>query len=262
MSTRMGEALDLADRPASAAIDALTPPPDPTQDAEPADVLSELLAADPDVGLDDEDEAAILTLHRTVKLKGIHERKVAALGKEITRLTKQLIERAVELGLLNAKGRIALGAVDNGEGFMVKPYEVRQTFPKYREDPETGQPYTRDQLIEALKAHGLARLVVETTEQYAWPGYVKERVEKWQQTAGQAGVQDEQGRYLDLDGELLDAEEARDPLADVLALPRWLRVLVEPVDISRLQFTTSRITSPAADTSDGEAQASAAPAQG
>lgn len=229
----------------TSALDVLAPPSAPPVGAEPADALSELLAADPAVGLAPDDEADILLLDRLKREKSRHEKAAADLGKDIDRVQARLIELGVEHGLIDARGRLDLGAVDDGRGFMVKPYEVRTIWPKYRDDPDTDQPYGREQLIDALRAAGLAHLVVETTDQHGYPGYVRDRVKTWRQAAGQSGVTDAQGRFVDLDGEPLDVEEAQDPVADILALPRALRVVIEPVDKIALQFTRRPIAPPA-----------------
>lgn len=242
--------------PRTSAVDVLAPPPAPDTGAEPDDILSDLLAAEPAVGLAPEDERDVLLLDRMKREKARHEKSAKALSGDIERVEKRLIELGVELGLIDRRGRLDLGAVDDGQGFMVKPYEVRKVWPRYRIDPRTDQVYTRDQLIEVLRAAGLGHLVVETTAQYDWPGYVTERVRQWRQAAGAAGLRDDQGRFLDLDGELLDAIEAKDPVADIHALPRALRRVIEPVDQIRLQFTRRAIPAPAApadgDGTDGE----------
>lgn len=257
MADRMAEALTL-DSSRSAAVDVLTAPSEPEILAEPDDVLSDLLAAEPAVGLAPEDQRDVLLLDRLKREKTRHEKSASALGKDIERIEKRLIELGVELGLIDKRGRLDLGAVDDGQGFMVKPYEVRKVWPKYRIDPATDQPYTRDQLIDALHAAGLDHLVVETTAQYDWPGYITERVQEWRQAAGAAGLRDDQGRYTDLDGELLDAIEAKDPIADIYALPRALRVVIEPVDQIRLQFTRRAAPVPVAPAGDDAAGAETA----
>lgn len=244
--TRLGEALaELSAAgihpPRTSALDALTAPADAQDATEPADILSDLLTAEPAVGLAPEDERDVLLLDRMKREKTRHEKAAATLGKDIERVQTRLIELGVELGLIDKRGRLALGAVDDGHGFLVSPYEVRTIWPKYRDDPETDQPYTRDQLIEVLKANGLGRLVVETTAQYDYPGYVRDRVKAWRQAAGQAGVRDDQGRYVDLDGEPLTGSEAQDPVADIFALPRAVRAVIEPVDKIALQFTRRRV---------------------
>ena len=230
----------------TSALDVLAPAPAATDAAEPDDVLSELLAFDPAVGLAPEDENDILLLARLKQEKTAAEKRAKGLTKDIERIQTRLIETAVEEGLLDKRGRIDYGAVDDGKGFTVKPYEVHKVWPKYRVNPDTDQPYEREHLIPALRAAGLGHLVVETTEQYDYPGYVRDRVTEWRQAAGAAGVRDPQGRFVDLDGELLDAEEAKDPTADIYALPRALRAVIEPVTKVDIQFTRRKIAEPAA----------------
>lgn len=254
--TRLGDALSELSGDRTSALDMIVPPTEAPDATEPADALAALLAPETAPELSPDDRAALVRLDTWKRAKARHKKAYEALGKDIEREETRLIELAVELGLIDERGRIAFGSLDDGQGFNLNPFERRTIWPKFREDPDTDQPYRRDQLIEVLRDLGLKHLIVETTEQYAWPGYVRERVKAWRKRAGQNGVTDDQGRFLDYDGEVLSAEEARDPVADILALPAKLRAVIEPVDKIELQFTRRQQASPAVAASDA-AQAAA-----
>lgn len=209
----------------------------PAPAADPADALADLLVS-PDTGeLTQAEKNKLVELDRWKRAKTNHETAAKVLARDIAKREAELIELAVEKQLYDAKGRLALPDVEDGQGFELHPFDRTMIWPKYRIDPETDQPYGPEDVVEALRACDLGHLIVEKTEQYAYPGYIRERVKMWEQRCGQAGIRDADGIYLDLDGEPISLEEARDPIANHLALPAKLRAIVEPSPSTTIQFT-------------------------
>ena len=238
---RMAQALHRTGR--GAPVVDLVAPPVPTPEPELADTLAALLDT-PDTGeLTTAQKAKIVQLERLKRDKREHEAAAKALGPDIEALQTELIELAVEHQLYDARGRLALPDVTDGKGFLLHPYDQCKVWPKYRDDPDTDQPYGQQDLIEALRTCGLDHLVVERTASQAWPAYVRERVARWHQQCGETGVTDAEGTYLDLDGEPLTGEEATDPVADILALPAALRAVIEPVTAVTIMFSRRVIAS-------------------
>lgn len=209
------------------------------------DALDALLTTPDDGELTDAEKAKIVQLDRMKRAKAEHEASAKGLAGPISALEAELIELAAEKQLYDKRGRITLPDVEDGHGFELHPYDQQQVWPKYRIDPETDQPYKPEDVVEALRAAGLEHLIVEKTEQYAYPGYVRDQVKAWRQRAGQGGVRDEQGRHLDAHGNVLIGDEAADPTADILALPPKLRAVIEPSTVTSLRFSRREKASPA-----------------
>lgn len=231
---RMAESLQRDGRGAPV-VDLIAPPVN--DEPEPQDALAALLHTIDTGELTETERAELVELDAWKRAKANHETAAKALGRDIEQRTTKFMELIAERQMYDAKGNPYLPDVSDGKGFELHPFFISQIWPKYREDPETDQPYQQEDLIEVLRAVGLDHLIVERTAQHAWPGYIREAVKAWRQRVGQSGVTNEAGEYVDAFGNVLTGEEAADPLADILALPPLLRSVIEPTVQHQLRFS-------------------------
>lgn len=210
----------LAGRAGRSAIDILTGADAAT--VEPDDALADLLTdTTPNVTEVDRDE--LTELHTWQKERARHKRGYDTLGKDCARRTLELLERRIE------RGWDALPATVSLLGEPIQAFIRATLYPKFRTDPETGDKYGRTDVIPALRAAGLDHLIVESYDADAFAAHVRTAVANWRAEAGETGVTDADGRFLDAHGHPLTEAEAQDPTADALALHHAIREYVEPV---------------------------------
>lgn len=218
-------------------VDLIAPPTDDNDDAPPQDALEALLHTVDTGELTEAEKDKIRLLAQWKRARAEHKRKYEALGPDIDRLRQELIELVAERQLVDAKGRPYLPDVSDNQGFELHPYFTEKIWPKYRENPDTDQPFTQEDVVEVLRALGMDHLVVEKPESNAYSAYVRNQVKAWRKRVGQDGVTNEHGEFVDAFGNVLTEAEAADPLADILALPPLLRTVAEPVPQIDIQFT-------------------------
>lgn len=222
---RLAQALDRPTRGRTPVVDILAPPAAPN----PADTLASLL---PDVHAHrgySEEQLALLRNHAKAKrTKTMLETQAKALVRPIAAMLEQIIELKAEEGIATGDWD---ALVDDDSTFRLQPYEHRRVYPRYREDLETDQPYTVEDVCTALVGAGFGELVIERPDDKAYNALVADRVKRWRQIVGETGGRKIDGVFVDLDGTpLRDFEAADDPAADILALPVALRRVVEPVE--------------------------------
>ena len=233
-SSRLDEPVTTGGR--APVVDILAPP----VQADPDDALAGLLPGPAVEGEYTADQVnLILGYERMKRRRRLAEAEYKGLSAPIAAALELLIEMKAELGI----GRDDWVAVHDPAGFDVKPVEYRTIWPKYRIDPDTDKPYTRDQLVEALIACGYGDLIVTQPDGNAYAAMVRKRVKEWRALTGETGVKRE-GVFVDHDGTPLVGDELDDPTADVLALPRALRAVAEPTELLDIRPTRTE-TEPA-----------------
>lgn len=190
--------------------------------AEPDDALADLLADDtPNVTDVDRDE--LTELHTWQRERARHKAAYDALGKDCAKRTAELLERRIE------RGWETLPATVSGLGEPVQAFIRGTLYPKFRVDPETGDKFTRTDVVPALQAAGLHHLLRTDYDGEAFAAHVRKAVTDWRAEAGETGVTDAEGRMVDAYGYPLTEAEAHDPTADALALHPEIREFIEPV---------------------------------
>jgi hypothetical protein len=241
----LGELADSIDRQrgrstARSALDVLVPPVAP--EADEPDALSALLpTAAPGVGsgLTPAQERLVIRYARTVARRGAAKREYDTLGPDVEKMREELFEMKAELGFARDEWPVV---VDLDRAEEISPHERSQIHPKYRTSTITEQQYEPVDVVRALRELEREELIGEVPERYAYPKAVRTWVKEWRVRAGENGVRDEQGRYVDAFGEVLEGADAEDPTADLLALPRPLRQVVEPVELPEIRLGRRTLT--------------------
>jgi hypothetical protein len=228
---RMSTALDQPLRSAPI-VDLLAPPLPPAPPADvPDDVVAALLAAGTDPDWPEHLAADFVLLESAQRRKREAAAKVKSLAKPIAEITTRLLDYRAE------KQLDGFPELADDLGTPLYPHTRDTIWPKYRVDADTEEPSTTEEVIEALRACGYGEIITERWDSDAYTKLVRDRVKAWRQRCGEHGLTNVDGELVDHDGSPLTEDEAQDPTHDRLALPRVLRAVVEPVELTEIRFT-------------------------
>lgn len=217
--------------------------------ADPDDALGALLAGDPSPEtinahaadnplLTPEQREALRELARVKATRADYQKREKALGRHAAALQKDLLAVRDDPDSGLDYGRPFQPFVE--DGFEVRPFLVCPRWPKYRDADEIGTPFTVADLVEAVREHGDPEVtaLINVSMAKEWSSWVGQRVKAWVASMPDpdAGRMVD-GRYVDHDGEPLDADELGDPADESLALPRALRRIVTVVEAPDIRFT-------------------------
>ena len=214
-------------RPSTSAVDLLAPAP-PGEQA--PDAIDELLTGTPQA-VTDRDREDFRRLHRWQRERAAAKAAYEALGGSITALAKDLIDRR------NERGWRPLPTTVTDQGEPVRPYVRGTLYPKFRTDPETGESYTRADVVDVLDAAGLGYLVETGYSSTAFTAVIRDQVKQWREQVSETPLTDEDGEPVDAWGTVLTAEERDDPTADELGIHPALRPYVTAVLLEEIRFT-------------------------
>jgi len=222
------DATEQASTAVTSAVDVLVPAA--TEVTEDPDAIDELLTGTPH-GVTDRDREDFRRLHRWQRDRAAAKAAYEALGGSITALAKDLIDRR------NERGWRPLPTTVTDQGEPVRPYVRGTLYPKFRTDPETGESYTRADVVDVLDAAGLGYLVETGYSSTAFAAVIRDQVKQWREQVSETPLTDEDGEPVDAWGTVLTAEERDDPTADELGIHPALRPYVTAVLLEEIRFT-------------------------
>jgi hypothetical protein len=196
---------------------------DPDQaEAEAADLddtVARLLADTPeDTSVPPLDMAGLAKLQRLKAAKARYEAMAKTLGKAIDAMEVELVDNVLPHRSTDGRWSATVG---DHTGYL-----NTRLWPKRRTDESTGEPYTTEDLVSALRADAVDSLIAQSVNGQTLAAWLRERVERWDQVVSESGYRNECGELTDLDGQVLDKIEAADPTDPDLALPRHVRKIL------------------------------------
>lgn len=214
-------------RPTRSAVDLLVPAP-PGEQA--PDALDELLTGTPH-GVTERDREDFRRLHRWQRERAAAKAAYEALGGSIATLTRELIDRR------NERDWRPLPTTVTDQGQPVRPYVRGTLWPKFRTDPETGEPYTRADVAAVLGAADLGHLISTGYDSKAFAAVIREQVKTWREQSSETPLVNADGEPVDAWGTVLTAAEREDSTADELGIHPALRPYVTAVLLEEIRFT-------------------------
>jgi hypothetical protein len=193
------------------------------------DVVAELIAPTPeDLSAPPLDMSGLRQLARLKTARARYKAMYDALKPVIEALEAELVDNVLPHRAPDGRWQATVG---DRTGYLNTTY-----WPKRNVDESTGDPYSTQDLVKALRADSVDFLVADAVHGARLAAWVRERLAAWEQMGGEDGVRNSRGELVDADGEVLTSEEALDPTAPELALPRHVRKIISITADMKIAF--------------------------
>lgn len=183
------------------------------------------------VGDDSAPPLDMAALHQLNKLKAArtrYKRMYDALGPVVAELEAEVVENVMPHRAPDGRWSTTVGDKTGYLSSMI--------WPKRQVDESTGDPFTTDDLIDALNADQHGHLVARQVNGQSLAAWVRELVDGWAGQHGEDGARNGRGELVDAFGNVLTEEESYDPTAPELGLPPHVRKIISLSTALKISF--------------------------